>query len=276
MRRLPGRISCLAVSAALAAALAGCTSQGDDALAPTPDAHASFELGASFTRLTQGRFTVVLSDSALQQAKADGFSLPRITGRALAHTAALLPGPPVTITIGVVAASQIVPQTGTGGRTDPLTGRQVMIAFGPAGHLSASRVLTFWLPRTLALEVDHTVRIIDGPGEATTLLQQLVTGGVGAVFDRVAFPGPVDPWAQAITAPQQCALWRQARPLLGDHVSGQHWMLGGGGLPHWAGFTMGYQIVRDYLLRHPHLSWRALTLTSASAILSGSHYQPCG
>ncbi|HEY2548957.1 MAG TPA: DUF2268 domain-containing putative Zn-dependent protease [Streptosporangiaceae bacterium] len=276
MRQLPRPIGRLAASAALAAVLAGCAGHGDDAPVPVPSGSATFQLGPGVKQLRQGRFTVVLSDSALQQARADGFSLPQITGQALAHTAALLPGPRVTITIGFAAASQIVPQTGTGGFTDPRTGRQVMMAFGPALHVSASRVLTFWLPRTLALEVDHTVRIIDGPGAATTLLQLFITGGVGAVFDRAAFPGPVDPWAQALTARQQCTLWRQARPLLGDHGSGQHWMLGGDGVPHWAGFSIGYQIVRDYLLRHPHVSWRALTLTSASVILTGSHYQPCG
>jgi len=44
------------------------------------------------------------------------------------------------------------------------------------------------------------------------------------------------------------------------------------GIPNWTGFTIGYHIVNDY---HPGLSWEKLTLTSATTILVGSHYQPC-
>jgi len=47
------------------------------------------------------------------------------------------------------------------------------------------------------------------------------------------------------------------------------------GIPHWTGFTIGYHIVSDYRRYHPGVSWETLTLTSAAAILTGSHYQPC-
>jgi uncharacterized protein YjaZ len=47
------------------------------------------------------------------------------------------------------------------------------------------------------------------------------------------------------------------------------------GIPNWTGFTIGYHIVNDYRRYHPSVSWEALTLTSAAAILAGSHYQPC-
>ena len=44
---------------------------------------------------------------------------------------------------------------------------------------------------------------------------------------------------------------------------------------HWTGFTIGYDIVKDYRDRHPQVSWPTLTAMSAAAILAGSHYQPC-
>jgi uncharacterized protein YjaZ len=53
-------------------------------------------------------------------------------------------------------------------------------------------------------------------------------------------------------------------------------MFGTNGIPHWAGFTIGYHIVADYLQHHPRTSWPTLTATSSTAILVGSHYQPCG
>ena len=42
-----------------------------------------------------------------------------------------------------------------------------------------------------------------------------------------------------------------------------------------AAFTIGYHIVNDYRRYHPGVSWETPTLTSATMILGGSHYQPC-
>jgi uncharacterized protein YjaZ len=49
-------------------------------------------------------------------------------------------------------------------------------------------------------------------------------------------------WAalSAITHSQECALWKQAQPLLGQSGLYDQWMFGGGGIPHWTGFTIGY------------------------------------
>ena len=47
------------------------------------------------------------------------------------------------------------------------------------------------------------------------------------------------------------------------------------GIPNWTGFTIGYHIVDDYRRYHPGVSWETLTLATATAILAGSHYQPC-
>ncbi len=52
-------------------------------------------------------------------------------------------------------------------------------------------------------------------------------------------------------------------------------MFGSPGIPHWTGFTIGYDIVKDYRDRHPQVSWSALTATSAATILAGSGYRPC-
>ena len=52
-------------------------------------------------------------------------------------------------------------------------------------------------------------------------------------------------------------------------------MFGAPGIPHWTAFTIGYDIVTGYQLRHPSVSWSAITSASAAAILAGSRYQPC-
>lgn len=65
------------------------------------------------------------------------------------------------------------------------------------------------------------------------------------------------------------------QPLLGRPGLYDQWMFGGDGVPHWTAFTIGYDIVTGYRLRHPDTSWAALTSLPAAAILAGSRYQPC-
>ncbi len=90
-----------------------------------------------------------------------------------------------------------------------------------------------------------------------------------------AATGPPNPWDQAMSKSQECVLWNKAEPLLGYSGLYGQWFFGGGGVPHWTGFTIGCHIVSDYHSRHPHASWAALTAAPATTILAGSRYQPC-
>ena len=224
-------------------------------------------------QVAQGRFTVMLSGTALQQAKTAGVNLQRLTIRALDQINALLPGPRASITVGYSSPAGLIPQTGTDGFTS-IEGR-ITAEFGPTRQTSLDKALTFWLPRTFSHEVDHSVRILAGPGIGPSLLPQIISEGISSTFDVAAFPGPPNPWDQAISPGQECVMWRKAQPLLGQTGLYDMWMFGGYGVPHWTAFTIGYHIVEDYLRRHPHTSWPALTAATASAILAGSNYQPC-
>jgi uncharacterized protein YjaZ len=264
--------------AAAVCGTAGCSGRGTASTAPATASQSS-PSGLVTEQVTDGRFTVVLSDQALQQARAAGINLSDLIARALSHVNALLPGPKTTITVSYAPPADLIPQTGTSGVTD-FTGF-ITAAFGPTPHISIKEALTFWFPRDLAHEVNHSVRQIGGPGVGTTLLTQIITEGIATEFDQAAFTGPLDPWADAITQTQECALWKKAQPQL-DYPSSYSpgglydlWMFGGPGIPHWTAFTIGYHIVTDYRSRHPNVGWAALTATSAATILAGSHYQPC-
>ena len=223
--------------------------------------------------VAQDRFTVILGGHALQAAAAIRINLPALVSRALGHISELLPGPKTTIRVNFEPPGQLTPQTGTSGVTG-LDGI-ISVGFGPTRQVSTGTALTTRLPRTLAHEVDHSVRILAGPGFGRSLLQQIISEGISSVFDEAAFPGTLNPWDRAISPGQECALWRKARPQLGYLGFYDLWMFGGNGVPHWTGFTIGYHIVKDYRDRNPTVSWPALTATSAAAILAGSHYQPC-
>ena len=214
-----------------------------------------------------------MTAAAVRQARASGVNLSQLVARALARINALLPGPATTITIGY-GRKYLIPQTGTNGFTSPKTGK-VMIVFGPTSQTSPKRVLTLWLPRTLAHEVNHSVRILAGPGFGLGLAEQTITEGIATALDQAAFPGPPDPWDAAITPAQECKLWKKAQPLLNQPGLYDQWMFGGPGIPHWTAFTIGYHIVRGFLRHHPGTRWAAITADYDTTISNGSHYQPC-
>ncbi|HUY98329.1 MAG TPA: DUF2268 domain-containing putative Zn-dependent protease [Verrucomicrobiae bacterium] len=235
-------------------------------------------------RVAADRFTVHLTARAVQKASAVGVNLPTVVHRSLVRINALLPGPPTTISVVYMGPGQVIsegrlqsgviPDNGTAGVTNVTTG-EVRVGFGPTAHVRLATSIRTGLPRTMAHEVDHTVRILRGPGFGSTLLDSLISEGIASAFDIAAFPGPPDPWENALIPAQQCTWWRKAVLDLPDRSLYEQWMFGYFGVPRWTGFTLGYHIVQAYRLRHPHESWRALTDTSASAILVGSHYDPC-
>jgi len=234
-----------------------------------------FKSGSSATASTaQQRFTVLLSTQARQLASSAGVSLPQLMASALNHINALLPGPPTVIVVKIGNPSQLIPQQGVNGFTSQATG-QIILQVGRTAQSSPARTLRLWLLRDLAHEVNHSVRILGGTGFGATLLQQTISEGIATAFDQAAFPGTPDPFAQAITPAQECALWEKVKPQLGATNLYNLWMFGGPGVPHWTAFTIGYHIVNDYRDHHRNVSWAQLTAASATAILAASHYQPC-
>jgi Predicted Zn-dependent protease (DUF2268) len=269
MIRLSPALACVAV---LGLATAGCSSGHG----PSPAASAVPAVSARpvIEHVANNRFTVTFSSAALQTAQRAGLNLTAVVGRALDHINALLPGPATTVAVGLGQPGTVLPQTGTDGFTNA-TGT-VMVWFRATGQVSLSQAVQSALPRDLSHEADHSVRILAGPGFGTTLLAEIITEGISSVFEEAAFPGAPNPWDRAISPGQECTLWNRAKPVLGNTGLYDLWMFGSPGvIPHWTGFTIGYDIVKDYRNRHPQVSWSALTATSAATILAGSGYQPC-
>ena len=221
---------------------------------------------------------MTFSGAALQAAKTAGINLPALVDRALGHINALLPGPDTTISVSYSRPALLIPKNGTFGYTNPLTG-QITTAFGPVPQVGVKTVLAFWFPRDLAHEVNHSVRILAGPGHGPTLLDDLIAEGIATAFDQAAFPGPPDPWGYALTPSQECALWKKTAPQLYSAGLDAIWLFGGHfdgyNVPNWTGYTIGYHIVSDYREHHPDAGWPELTSADATTVLAGSHYQPC-
>jgi hypothetical protein len=89
-----------------------------------------------------------------------------------------------------------------------------------------------------------------GPGYGITLAEALVSEGLADHFVADAFPDtPPQPWDNALAADQETALWRKAQSVLEVPAGYNHrtWFFGGGDLPRWAGYTLGYRIAEAYL-----------------------------
>ena len=128
------------------------------------------------------------------------------------------------------------------------------------------------LRRASVIEVSGSGDVVEH-GSTVSFVDQ--AGGEPQTITIVS-PHDARPGEGAISPGQECTLWKLAQLDLGNQGMYNEWMFGSpGAVPHWTGFTIGYDIVKDYRDRHPQVSWPALTATGATAILAGSGYRPC-
>lgn len=233
-------------------------------------------------KAAHGRFIVSLTRQVLNEAGGHNVDLRQLAEQDLARIDALLPGPATTITVTVGDPDQIIAAVGATGFTDPETGA-ITIGLYPTWSEEPPDVGQ-GLARTLAHEVDRSVRITIGAGLGRTLLDQLVADGVATAFGESAFPGPPDPWVHALSATQECQQWHHLEPLLevvgihqevltGGSVSSA--IFGESSMPLLTGRAIGYHIVAAYLERNGLTSWAALAATPSKKIYDASDYDPC-
>jgi uncharacterized protein YjaZ len=231
---------------------------------------------------SNGRFLVSFTRQVVNEAANHNVDLTRLTQEDLAQIDTLLPGPKMTVTVTVGDPDQIIAAVGATGFTDPETGA-VTIGLYPS-WLEEPFDVSRGLARTLAREVDRSVRITSGAGVGGTLLDQVIADGVATAFGESAFPGPPDPWVGALTAKQECQQWGHLKPLLetvgihGEVLTGgsvSSVIFGESSMPLLTGRAIGYHIVADYLARTGKTSWAVLAAAPAEKIYQASDYAPC-
>ncbi len=230
----------------------------------------------------KGRYALIVSADAKQAADRRGIDLSTLASRALERVGRQLPGgtyPTVPVLVHTGTGKQTIPETGTNGFTNPTNGA-IDITIDPVSKLGLARTLRRWLPSTIAHEAQNSARVVHGPGFGQTLLEWMVSEGLADVFSSAAFPAtPTLPWTNALTADEEQRLWQQAQPSLNQPNSGSsrlydRWFFGGGGIPRWAGYTIGTHIVEGYLARHRGARITEISLLPARQILAGSDYMP--
>ena len=229
--------------------------------------------GATCLSIVHSRFTVAIGSQVQAAARAVGVSIDSVVTGALERIDRILPGVPTQIDIAL--GTQVIPELGVNGYTSPSNG-QIAIIVDPTSQIPFAKTLRTWLPEALSHEVNHSVRILGGPGFGASLAETLVTEGLATAFDSQASPGLVEPWMNALTPTEEASLWERMQGSLnttGVAVYDQ-WFFGSAGIPRWTGFTIGYHIVADYLRRHPQSTAGSIVHLSATTILSGSKYSP--
>ena len=162
------------------------------------------------------------------------------------------------------APELVIPELGIGGMAPDA--HTVLLTVDP-DHEAFERSLDEELPGALAHELHHVARH-RGPGYGRTLFEALVTEGLADHFSIEVTGGPPPPWTKALTPEQHGHLAELARRDYDTHrYVHRFWFFGDdeGRIPRWAGYSLGFQLVGDYLERHPDGSAGALASTPAEA-----------
>jgi uncharacterized protein YjaZ len=106
------------------------------------------------------------------------------------------------------------------------------------------------------------------------LLNYLVFEGRAESFAHIVYPDFDVPWGHALTNKQKAEVWLAMRPALTstDFGTMRAMMFGGPNIPHWAGYTIGFDIVESYRKRHPEVSVGSWTAMKPETILAGSDF----
>jgi len=135
----------------------------------------------------------------------------------------------------------------------------IYLTIDPHSHDLTQESLT----RMFAHELHHAARW-DGPGYGRMLGEALVSEGLAGHFSQEVCGGEPEPWetlAPSLFAPYvDRAIEQWSQPFY-DHNA---WFFGSADMPRWLGYSLGYALVRRYLLAHPQQSAAQLALNPAA------------
>lgn len=110
-----------------------------------------------------------------------------------------------------------------------------------------------------------------------SLLSQLISEGLAEHFKQQVFKCDADKYAAALTTKQEREVWKMISNKLDSHdddflaaVIFGSWEQR---IPHWAGYTIGYNIVRDYLKKNKTTAAKSMLIPSKE-IFRKSGYCP--
>lgn len=144
-----------------------------------------------------------------------------------------------------------IPEIGVGGYTP--SAHLIFVSLDPQ-FPDFQKTIDKELKRTIAHELHHALRR-RGPGYGETLFEALVTEGLADHFDmEINSTHNPEPWDLVLNDEQTVEVKAKAQEEF-DNKNYNHneWFFGSKekNIPRWAGYTLGFKIVGDYLKRNP-------------------------
>ena len=155
----------------------------------------------------------------------------------------------IEITIGSDPERAIL-ETGVGGSTE--NPYKILVWIDP-NHANVQDNIVKEVQSTVVHELHHAMRnrLYPWPG---TLLDDIVGEGLADHFDIEINGQRQKPWSQALSGKELVAYRIMAEPHFHEQNTEEDyykWVLGSeeDGIPRWAGYALGFQLVGDYLSR---------------------------
>lgn len=143
-----------------------------------------------------------------------------------------------------------IPEIGVGGYTPDA--HVVFISLDP-DFSQFEDTLSKELGRILTHELHHVLRW-KSPGYGETLLEALITEGLADHFDVEVNKNEPESWCTILSKKQILDLLAKARKEF-DNKNYDHnaWFFGSEdkGIPRWAGYSLGFELVNEYLQKYP-------------------------
>lgn len=143
---------------------------------------------------------------------------------------------------------KVIPEEGVGGlswRSD-----WIRIDIDPNTKLGINSAIQKHLPGMVAHELHHASRS-RAVGYGETLSEVLVTEGLAQAYQEFLYPDVNVAYAHHLTEEEINKAWKRAQAELDskeyDHFE---WFYGPGKLKRWTGYSLGYNIVQQYLAKH--------------------------
>lgn len=191
--------------------------------------------------------------------------LERTIKRAVEKTAGYISLHPIDIVV-YDNPRQVVPGFGHGGRTNnPHT---IHVSLDPS-FPDFKHVIKKEIPRTISHELHHAVRwkVV---GYGTTLLERFVSEGLATHFEQDMWGGTPSPWATALDINSLVAVNELAKSeYTSTTFNHSRWFYGTGDLPRWAGYSLGFHLVEQYLKKHPEETAAILVSAPAETFVAG-------
>jgi uncharacterized protein YjaZ len=163
----------------------------------------------------------------------------------------LIEGKLVLPTLDIIildAPESVIPEIGLGGYSP---NKNTVYIYTDPGRENFRQIIEEHLPRTLAHELNHCARWM-AVGYGKTLFEAVISEGLAEHFDIEVNKTTPTPWAVAVRGEELAGLIARAKLDFEkedyDHAA---WFFGSEpyGIPRWAGYSIGYHLVGEYILR---------------------------